>query len=74
MKREDAIEYLQRKGEIRGCTKIIEQKIVTMPAKKKIKKVKTYKNPKWTAEEKDKIGGVMKKGKIYGDPVVVLNE
>lgn len=44
MDREDAIDYLERKGKIEGDTK-------------------------YSKEEEKEISEVMKRGKIYGDPV-----
>lgn len=71
MDREEAIGYLQRKGEIRKPKKIIEEKIVKIPRKKK---VVTYEDPEFTGSEEKKIKEVQKEGKIYGDPLVILNE
>jgi hypothetical protein len=51
MDEEDAVEYLQEKGEIRD-----------------------RENPKFNKAEKAKIKEVVKEGKIYGDPIVELNE
>lgn len=47
MDRDDAIEYLERKGKIQGQTK-------------------------YSKDDEKKIGEVMKKGKIYGDPVAFV--
>ena len=55
MDREDAIEYLQRKGKIDD------------PYGER-------KERKFEKEEEAEIQKVMKQGKIYGDPMVILNE
>lgn len=71
MDRENAINYLQRKGKIRQPTKIVEEKVVKVP---KTKKVTSYKDPDFNKDEEQQIKKVMKEGKIYGDPVVILNQ
>ena len=69
MKREDAINYLQRKGKIRKPKKVIEEKIVKVPKKKKVVE---YIDPKFNKKEEKEIEEVMKEGRIYGDPVAEI--
>jgi len=51
MKREEAIRYLQKKGEI-ALPKVIQ--------------------PEFSIKDEEKILSVIKKGKIYGDPLVEI--
>ena len=69
MEKEDAINYLQRKGKIRNPTKCVEEKIRYKPVKKK---VTSYRDPRFNKEEEKEINAVMKQGKIYGDPIAEI--
>lgn len=66
MKREDAINYLQRKGKVRGPIKKVTEYVTKMVPKKT---KKTYfVDPEFNKKEEEAITEVMKEGKIYGDP------
>ena len=69
MEREDAINYLQRKGKIRDATKVTveKDKPVTTTKIKRVKETE-YVDPKFDKKEQKKIQQVIKEGKIHGDP------
>lgn len=64
MKIGEAIAYLERKGYIRKMKK----------QTKKTSGLNKTQDQFYNDEEKHEIAKVMKKGKIYGDPMVVLYE
>jgi len=73
MDKEDAIEYLRRKGKIRSPEDIKEIKEQEEEQKEEERESREYEK-QLTPTEKAEIEVVMKRGKIYGDPLVEIEK